>query len=254
MNEQDLADIKTGGAKLVSIFQELAAMVKPGLNLMELEAKANLLAEAAGGTPSFKGFHGYPAALCLSVNQTVVHGVPTDYTLKEGDILAIDMGLYYRGWHSDAAVTLPVGEISPELKNLLKGTYQALLAGTDAARVGNRVGDISKATERVLRSHNLTIFRSLVGHGVGQELHMEPMIPNFDSGNPGPLLKEGMTIALEPIAGLGQEEIRELPDGWTLETVDGRPAAHFEHSLLITQDGPVVLTPLETLIDSRKTP
>lgn len=247
-NPQDIQDLKAGGRHLVKILAALAAIVKPGVNLLKLEELASQLAAKTGGTPSFKGYHGYPATLCLSVNQTVVHGIPVDRVLQEGDIVAIDMGLKFKGWHTDAAISLPVGEVAPETKRLLAGTYAALLAGTDAMRVGNRIGDISSAIERVLRERNLTIFRSLVGHGVGRELHEEPMVPNFDSGDPGPVIQAGKTLALEPIAGLGEEAIRELPDGWTIEAADGKPAAHFEHTILATPDGPEVITPLDELV------
>jgi len=254
LTEQDIIDLREGGRRLVAIFQVLKARVRPGTNLLELEKLANDEANKLGGIPSFKGYHGYPAALCLSPNHTIVHGIPADYLLRDGDILAIDMGLYYKGWHTDAAITLPIGEIAPEAKRLLAGTYAALLAGTDAVRPGNRIQDISRSIEKVLRGRHLTIFRNLVGHGVGRELHLDPMIPNFDPGRPGPAIHPGMTLALEPIAGLGSEDTRELSDGWTIETVDGRLAAHFEHTILVTPDGPEVLTPLETLIDGQKTP
>jgi len=248
LTEQDIADLKEGGNHLTTILRSLKEMVRAGVNLLELEEMADQLSARLGGIPSFRGYKGYPAALCLSVNQTVVHGIPKDYVLREGDIVAIDMGLYYKGWHTDAAVTLPVGNIAPAAKRLLAGTYTALLSGTEAARVGNRVGDISTAIEQTLRGRGLTIFRSLVGHGVGRELHQEPMIPNFRSRDPGLLLSAGMTLALEPIAGLGEEEMSELPDGWTIETVDRQPAAHFEHTLLITPQGPEILTPLADIV------
>jgi len=248
LTPEDIIDIKTGGQKLVDIFKSLKEQVRPGVNLLDLEKLADTLFSQSGGLPSFKGYKGYPSSLCLSVNQTVVHGIPKDYILKEGDILAIDMGMYYRGWHTDAAITLPVGEIAPEIRRLLSGTHTALLAGTDMVREGNSVQDISKAIEQILRGRGLTIFRSLVGHGVGRELHLDPMIPNFDTGSKGMALKSGMTIALEPIAGLGKEETEELLDGWTIETADGAVAAHFEHSILITPQGPEVVTPLDELL------
>ncbi|MFA5009686.1 MAG: type I methionyl aminopeptidase [Patescibacteria group bacterium] len=248
LTDAEIIDIKECGRRLVGILAELKAMVKPGTNLLELEAAANQLASKAGGIPSFKGYHGYPAALCLSVNSTIVHGIPKDYVLKAGDILAIDMGLFYKGWHTDSALTLGVGDIAPMAARLMEGTYLALLSGTDAVRPGNRVQDISQAIEKVLRARNLTIFRQLVGHGTGRQLHLDPLIPNFDTGERGPKLTAGMLVALEPITGLGLEDTRELPDGWTIETVDGQIAAHFEHTILITPDGPEVITPLTDLV------
>ncbi len=251
LSTEDIADLKESGRRLMTIFKALKEQVRAGVNLLDLEKLADSLFSQSGGLPSFKGYKGYPSSLCLSVNQVVVHGIPTDYVLKEGDILAIDMGMYYRGWHTDAAITLPVGNIAPEAHRLLDGTYTALLAGTDAAREGNHVQDISKAIEQILRGRGLTIFRQLVGHGVGRELHLDPMIPNFDPGSKGMALKSGLVLALEPIAGLGAEETNELSDGWTIETADGRVAAHFEHSILITPTGAEVLTPLDELIAGR---
>lgn len=248
LTPEDIIDLKEGGRRLMAIFKETKEQIRPGVSLLDLEKLADNLFSQSGGLPSFKGYKGYPSPLCLSVNQVVVHGVPTDYILKEGDILAIDMGMYYRGWHTDAAVTLPVGNIAPEARRLLAGAYAALLAGTEAVREGNHVQDVSKAIEQILRGRGLTIFRQLVGHGIGRELHLDPMIPNFDSGSKGMELKSGLVVALEPIAGLGKEETRELPDGWTIETADGRLAAHFEHSILLTPSGPEVLTPLDELI------
>lgn len=248
LTPQDIIDLKEGGRRLMTIFAALKEQVRPGTNLLSLEKLANDLFGQSGGLPSFKGYKGYPSSLCLSVNSVVVHGIPVDYILREGDVLAIDMGMYYRGWHTDAAITLPVGNIAPEVHRLLSGTYAALLAGTEAARVGNHVEDISKAIEQILRGRGLTIFRQLVGHGVGRELHLDPIIPNFDSGSKGIELKPDQIVALEPIAGLGKEETKELPDGWTIETVDGKPAVHFEHSILLTPTGAEVLTPLDGLV------
>lgn len=250
LTEQDIADLRESGRRLVAVFQALKPRIQPGVTLIELDKLASDTIDQLGGLPSFRGYEGYPAATCLSVNQVIVHGIPTDYALKAGDIIGVDIGFYYKGWHTDAAVTWPVGEIAPEAKRLLAGTYAALLAGTDAAKVGNRVQDISKAIEQTLRGRNLTPFRSLVGHGVGRQLHLPPMIPNFDTGKPGPTLEEGMTIALEPIVGLGRDEMVESPDGWTLLAADEKLAAQFEHTLLITANGPEILTPLESLIES----
>ena len=248
LSPEDIIDLKESGRRLMTIFKALKEQVRPGVNLLDLEKLADNLFSRSGGLPSFKGYKGYPSSLCLSANSIVVHGIPTDYILREGDILAIDMGMYYRGWHTDAAITLPVGNIAPEARRLLSGTYAALLAGTEAFRVGNYVEDISKAIEQILRGRGLTIFRQLVGHGVGRELHLDPMIPNFDSGSKGIELKSGLVVALEPIAGLGKEETKQLSDGWTIETADRGLAAHFEHSILLTPTGPEVLTPLDGLI------
>ncbi len=248
LTPEDIIDLKEGGRKLMAIFKELKERVRSGVNLLDLEKLADNLFSQSGGLPSFKGYKGYPSSLCLSVNNVVVHGIPIDYVLQEGDILAIDMGIYYRGWHTDAAVTLPVGKIAPETRRLLDGAYMALLAGTEAVKEGNYVQDISKAIEQILRGRGLTIFRQLVGHGVGRKLHLDPMIPNFDTGSKGMELKSGLVVALEPIAGLGKEETDELSDGWTIKTVDGALAAHFEHSILLTPSGPEVLTPLDGLI------
>lgn len=248
LTDQEIVTIKESGRRLVAVFQALKPLIKPGTNLLELEALASRTIQGLGGTPSFQGYNGYPAATCLAVNSVVVHGIPTDRVLQVGDIIGVDIGFCYQGWHTDAAVTWPVGQISPQAQHLLAGTYAALMSGTDAAKPGHRVQAISQAIETTARERNLTIFRSLVGHGVGRELHMDPMIPNFDSGEPGTTLKPGMTLALEPIIGLGQEEMKELQDGWTLETTDASLAAQFEHTILITPTGAEVITPLDSLI------
>lgn len=248
LNPTEIANMKEGGKKLVAILQTLKNEINPGTNLKTLEEIALAEARRHGGTPSFKGYRGYPSATCLSVNEEVVHCIPRDRVLKEGDIVSVDMGLYYKGVHTDMTITWPVGKIGPEVRRLLDGTYAALLAGTEAIRPGNYVNDISTAVEKGLRARNLTIFKQFVGHGIGQQLHQEPMIPNFSAQTPGRELKPGMALALEPIAGLGSSAVDSGENGWDTRTRDGKPAAQFEHTVLVTDSGFEVITPLETLI------
>lgn len=242
--------MREGGRKLVTIMRTLKSAIRPGANLQTLEDIAEQEARKQGGIPSFKGYRGYPAATCLSVNEEIVHCIPRDRELRTGDIISVDIGLYYKGVHTDMAVTWPVGPTSPEVKRLMTGTYTALLAGTEAIRPGGRVNDISKAIEKVLKGKGFTIFKQFVGHGVGRQLHESPMIPNFATPMPGELLKPGMALALEPIAGLGSEAVEQGDNHWDTRAADGRPVAHFEHTVLVTDSGFEVITPLETLIGS----
>lgn len=244
--------MREGGKKLIAIMQNLKEAIKPGVNLRSLEEIAEREAKRHGGIPSFRGYRGYPASVCLSVNEEIVHCIPCDRELQAGDIISVDMGLYYKGIHTDVAVTWPVGEISPELKRLIEGTYVALRAGTEAIRPGGHVNDISKAIEKVLSGKGLTIFKQFVGHGVGKQLHESPIIPNFAARMPGEKLKPGMALALEPIAGLGGESVKQDSNQWDTRTTDGRPAAHFEHTVLVTNSGFEVITPLEILIGGQK--
>lgn len=217
-------------------------MVRPGLTTLEIESFADDFIGLHGGLPAFKGYRGYPASICTSVNNEVIHGIPSKRVLKEGDILGIDLGVYKDGFYGDGAVTVPVGEIGPDLQKLIRVTEEALYAGIENARVGNRVSDISHSIQKHVESHGFSVVRSFVGHGVGRQLHEEPQIPNFGPPGRGPRLREGMTLAIETMVNAGGHEVFVLDDGWTAVTVDGRPSAHFEHTVLVTSDGPRVLT------------
>lgn len=217
-------------------------MVRPGLTTLEIENFADDFIRLHGGLPAFKGYRGYPASICTSVNNEVIHGIPSKRVLKEGDILGIDLGVYKDGFYGDGAVTVPVGEIGPDLQKLIRVTEEALYASIENARVGNRVSDISYSIQKHVESHGFSVVRSFVGHGIGRQLHEEPQIPNFGPPGRGPSLREGMTLAIETMVNAGGYEVFILDDGWTAVTVDGKPSAHFEHTVLVALDGPRVLT------------
>ncbi len=217
--------------------------VAPGVSTKELEQIAEDIIRSRGGRPAFKGYRGYPSSICASVNDTVVHGIPSStIVLKEGDIISIDLGVVYRGYIGDAAITIPVGDIKPEVKRLLDVTEKALYIGIQQARVGRRVSDISHAIQSFVESKGYSVVRSFVGHGVGRSLHEDPQIPNFGPPGKGPKLKEGMTLAIEPMVNAGRHEVKVLEDGWTAKTVDGSLSAHFEHTVLVKKSGAEILT------------
>ena len=222
----------------------LAERAQPGVTTAELDQIAEREITGAGGVPSFKGYHGYPATICASVNSEIVHGIPSEATrLQDGDVLSIDCGAIVTGWHADAALTVAVGEIEPGLRDLLTACEQALWAGIGAARAGNRLSDISHAVEHSARAAGpYGIVEEYVGHGIGTEMHMDPAVPNYGPPGRGPLLAAGMALAIEPMLVLGERHTRLLDDGWTVVSADGTPAAHFEHTVAITPDGPWVLT------------
>ena len=220
-------------------------LIKPGITTEEIDVRAEAYLNSLGGKPAFKGYGGYPAAVCISVNDVVIHGIPDNYKLTEGDIVGIDFGAIYKGYYGDAARTFAVGSIQGKKKKLLEVTEQSLYKGIDAAIPGNRVGDISYAVQSHVEKNGFSIVREFVGHGVGVKLHEEPAIPNFGTKGIGPLLKPNMTIAIEPMVNMGKPDVRILSDGWTVVTLDHKPSAHFENSILITEVGNEILTKVE---------
>ncbi len=217
--------------------------IKPGVSTAFLDQIAEKVILENGAKPSFKGYNGFPTAVCASVNSVVVHGFPKESTiLKEGDIVSIDIGACYKGYHGDSAWTYPVGKISEETKKLLEVTEKALFAGLAMAKPGNRLSDISNAIETYVKPHGYGIVEEYTGHGVGSKLHEDPAIPNFGPAGHGPILRPGMTLAIEPMINLGTKRIRVLKDGWTAVTRDDKNSAHFEHSIVITEDGYEILT------------
>lgn len=220
----------------------LKEVVRPGVATREIESFVEEKFAERGAVPAFKGYRNYPSSVCVSVNDQVVHGIPSGLTLKEGDIVSIDLGVYKDGFYGDAAVTLPVGKIGPEAGKLIQVTEEALYLGIDKARVGNRVSDISWAVQSHAERNGFTVVRTFVGHGIGRSLHEEPQVANFGPPGQGPRLKEGMTLAIEPMVNAGRHEITILEDGWTAVTADGRLSAHFEHTVAITRNGPIILT------------
>jgi methionyl aminopeptidase len=221
----------------------LKQVISPGITTKELEQIAEEVIKSRGGVPAFKGYRGYPASICASVNDEVVHGIPSiNVVLREGDLISIDLGVIYQGYIGDAAITVAVGKVSKETERLIKVTEEALYKGIKEARVNKRVGDISYAIQKHVEAHGYSVVRAFVGHGVGKSLHEEPQIPNFGYPGKGPKLKEGMTLAIEPMVNAGSYEVVIMKDGWTAKTADGSLSAHFEHTVLITRNGPEILT------------
>lgn len=249
--KEEIAILREGGKRHAQILKELASMVKPGVTSSQLEERARELISEGGDKSAFLDYrpHGarrpFPATVCISPNDEVVHGIPNEgeKVFKEGDIVSIDLGLIHKGLVTDAAVTVAVGNISPELSKLLEVTEKALYAGIKAAKDGNRTGDIGQAVSRVAVPHNYGIVEELAGHGVGYSVHEDPYVPNFGQAGKGDVLKAGMVIAIEPIFNIGSKEIKlDKEDGYTFRTSDGKPSAHFEHTVVITKSGAEILT------------
>jgi len=240
---EEIARMRQAGAIVARVLALLAAHVRPGISTAELDELAYEAARREGAIPSFKGYLGYPASICASVNDAIVHGIPSKKrVLRAGDIVSIDFGAIYAGWHGDAAITVGVGPISKPTQRLLRVTYEALYKGIAAARPGNTIGDVGAAIERHALLHGYSVVRQYCGHGVGRYMHEEPAVPNFGPPGQGVLLRPGMTIAIEPMLCLGSGETKVDPDGWTVRTQDGLLSAHFEHTVVITINGPEVLT------------
>lgn len=220
----------------------VAEALRPGLTTLELDKMAHDFIKDHGGIPSFLGTYNCPSSTLISVNEVVVHGLPSKYILKEGDIVSVDMGVKMNGFHSDSAFTYWLGEIKPEVKALLKATYESLYKGIDAARVGNTIGDIGYAVQNHVQPKGYSVVRELIGHGLGESLHEPPEVPNYGKRGSGPAIENGMVIAIEPMINLGRKDIVELPDGWTIRTVDKKPSAHYEHTVAIWDNVPQVLT------------
>src|SRR5277367_2824900 len=231
------------GAILVATLHRLQSRIRPGVSTGELDELAERFIRSRGGTPTFKGYRGFPGSICASPNAMVVHGIPGPYRLKPGDIISVDVGVTLDGWVADAARTFPVEEIGAEAQNLLSATEQSLHAGVAQCLAGNRIGDVSSAIQLVAEGAGLAVVRSLVGHGVGRSMHEDPQVPNYGKPGKGPLLEEGMVLAIEPMTTAGRPGVRIAPDGWAIFSQDGSPAAHFEFTVAITGDGPRILTP-----------
>jgi methionyl aminopeptidase len=232
------------GAIVRETLDLVAGLVKSGITTEDLDQAAERFIRGhPGAAPSFKGLYGFPKTLCTSINDEIVHGIPSrKRVLREGNIVSVDVGVFLDGLHADAAVTIPVGEVSPEARRLLDTTVEALAAGVAAARLGNHIGDIGHAVQQVAEGAGFGVVRELVGHGVGHRMHEEPQVPNYGSPRRGPRLQEGMTLAIEPMITAGGIQTRTLPDQWTVATADGSLAAHFEHTVAVTKNGPRILT------------
>ncbi len=234
--------MRVANALVARVLAELAETVAPGVTTRDLDALAEKLVRAGGAEPAFKGYRGYPATLCASVNEQVVHGIPSARPLDEGDIVSLDMGVKLNGFYGDSAITVPVGEVSPEVRRLLQATQAALQQGISQVRVGGRISDIGHAIQRHVESEGFSVVREFVGHGIGSALHEEPQIANYGEPGRGPRMAEGMVLAIEPMVNMGRPAVKVLSDGWTAVTRDGSLSAHFEHTVAVTKDGPLVLT------------
>jgi methionyl aminopeptidase len=243
-SRQEIEKMRESGRIVARTLRLVSEAIKPGSSTpRELNDLADRLIREEGGIPSFLNYRGYPAAACISVNSVVVHGIPTAIPLQEGDIVSLDFGVVKNGWHADGAWTYPVGEVSHEAKRLMKVTLEALVQGIAKARAGNRVGDISHAVQRYCEANGYGVVRDLVGHGIGQSVHEAPhAIPNFGKPGKGELLREGMTICVEPMINEGTFKVVQWPDKWTVETADKKLSAHYEHTIAITRDGAEILT------------
>jgi methionyl aminopeptidase len=239
---QEIAIMREAGKILAATFDRLEPEVRPGVTTGDLDAIAEAAITEAGATPSFKGYRGFPASICTSVDEVIVHGIPGPLALKSGNVISIDVGVHFEGFHADSAWTFPVGDVSSEVTDLLSVTESALWAAIEQCEPGNRVGDIGHAVETSVQPHGYGVVREYVGHGVGRALHEEPQIPNYGPPGRREVLSAGMTLAIEPMVNLGGPETEALDDGWTVVTADRMTSAHFEHTVAITPEGHEVLT------------
>lgn len=241
-NEEEIKKLKEAGKIVALCHKEIKKIIKPGIMTKVIDQTVTKVIEENNATPSFKNYHGFPAATCISVNEQVVHGFPSEYVLQEGDIISVDIGANYKGYHGDSAWTYPVGKIDDEKERLLEKTKEALFSGLNLIKDGIRLSDVSYAIQQVADENNLGIVRELAGHGVGKNLHEDPVILNYGAPGRGPILKAGMVLAIEPMLNLGTHRIKFHNDGWTVTTADRLSSAHFEHTILVTEDGYEILT------------
>lgn len=240
--EEEIQIIKESAQILGKAHGEVARLIKPGVRTKDLDRLAEEYIRDNGGTPSFKNYNGFPAALCISVNEVVVHGFPTDYQLKETDIISVDCGVYYKGFHSDSAYTYPLEGVSAETLLLLNRTYDSLYLGIEQAKAGNRMGDVSYAIQSYVEGFGYGVVRELVGHGIGRKLHEEPEVPNYGKRGKGVKLTPGMVFAIEPMINRGTRNVIQERDGWTIRTADRKPSAHFEHTVAVREEVTEILT------------
>jgi methionyl aminopeptidase len=240
---EEIEKMAAAGAIQAATLDLVGGKIRPGVSTEELDAAAERFIRSQGATPTFKGYRGFPGSICASPNSMIVHGIPGRYRLERGDILAVDIGVTLDGWVADAARTFAVGEVTPLAQSLLSATEQALHAGVEQCVVGNRMGDVSHAIQRVSERAGLSVVRSLVGHGVGKSMHEDPQVPNYGRAGKGPLLEEGMVLAIEPMTTAGRPAVRVAGDGWAIFSQDDSLAAHFEFTVAITGPGPRILTP-----------
>jgi methionyl aminopeptidase len=241
-SQKEIDKMRAAGQLVGRVLRDLRGMVAPGVTTLEVNEAADKMIRDAGAYPTFKGYNGYPFSICASVNEQVVHGFPSQYQLKEGDIFSVDVGATLEGFVGDTATTIPVGQVSEELLKLILVTEECLQRAIEKCRAGNHVGDIGFAVQTHAEAHGYSIVRDYVGHGIGRKMHEDPQIPNYGSPGKGPKIKKGYVFAVEPMINLGSHHTKTLKDGWTVVTVDGRPSAHVEHTIAVTEEGPEVLT------------
>lgn len=243
-SEREINYMRDAGKIVANTLSEVKKAVKPNVTTLELDGIAEKYMKSCGAIPAFKGYHGFPGNICSSVNEEVVHGIPGLKKLKSGDTVSVDIGAVINGYYGDAAITIPVGDIHPDIKQLLEVTEQSLYKGIEQAITQNRLSDISHAVQKHAESFGYGVVRDYVGHGIGRNMHEDPQVPNYGAPGRGPRLKPGMTLAIEPMINMGTHEVETLADNWTVVTADKKRSAHFEHTIVITPDGPEILTKL----------
>jgi methionyl aminopeptidase len=249
----ELQRMREAGRLVGEVLTELAALVAPGVTTADLDEVAEKRIRRAGAAPAFKGYHGYPATICASVNEEVIHGIPSGRrVLSEGDVISIDVGASLDGYYGDSAITLPVGQVSEEAATLLRVTEESLYKAIERVKVGGRVSDLGHAVQQHVEAYGFSVVREFVGHGIGQRMHEEPQVPNYGEAGRGPRLTEGMVLAIEPMVNVGTPAVKVLADGWTAVTRDSSLSAHFEHTVAVTADGPWILTAREVPVAARK--
>jgi methionyl aminopeptidase len=244
-SRNEIEKMRQAGLIVAETLSELRKMIEPGITTRELDAYAEKRIRSSGAYPTFKGYRGFPASICASVNDEVVHGIPSNRKLREGDIIKIDCGATLNGYVGDAAITVGVGRISPEIEKLMEITRESLFEAVKKMVPGNRLYDVSYAVQEYVEMRGYTVVREFCGHGIGQKMHEDPQVPNYGRPGTGPKLKEGWVLAVEPMVNAGTHDVHVLPDGWTVKTKDGKASSHFEHTIAVTEDGPQVLTALE---------
>ena len=248
-SQKEIDKMRASGQLVGRVLQELRALAAPGITTLEVDRAAEKMIRDAGAYPTFKGYNGFPFSICASVNEQVVHGFPSPYELKQGDIFSIDVGATLDGFVGDTATTVAVGKVSEERLRLMRITEECLELGIEQCRAGNHLGDIGFAVQSHAEAHGYSIVRDYVGHGIGRQMHEDPQIPNYGKPGKGPKIKKGYVFGLEPMVNMGSLHTKTLKDGWTVVTVDGQPSAHFEHTVAITDEGPEVLTRVRSAVD-----
>ncbi len=250
--EEEISSIRKSNQIVAKILAELKRMIAPGIQTKELDEFAEARVREMNAIPAFKGYRGYPATLCTSINEEIVHGIPSSRRLREGDIISLDFGVLYEGYYGDAAVTYPVGEITPKAEKLVKAAEETFFRGLEQMKPGKRISDISHAIQSYVESQGFSVIRAFVGHGIGLSLHEEPQVPNFGSPGRGPKLKSGMVLAIEPMIAMGDWDVEILDDNWTAITRDRSLSAHYEHTVAITEEGAEILSLLE--VEKKRAP